>query len=288
MELNIQMESVLKIINNKFGVLSKQQKKLGEFFIKNYERAAFMTAARVAAETGVSEATVVRFASFLGYEGYPDFQKAIKEDAKSRMNSIKRMEIVSEKIKEDDVLKNVLKSDMAQIEKTIDRIDTVQFHEAIDKIVNAKNIYIVGMRSSATLAAFMGFYFNMMFENVRVISGNSAEGVIEKMIRIDDKDVVIGISFPRYSASVIKALDFAKKRGSKIISITDSVNSPIVKYSECNLLASSEMDSFADSLVAPMSVINALILAIGYKKKTELERVFSDIEEVLEQQEVYD
>ncbi len=288
MELNIQMESVLKIINDKFELLSKQQKKLGQFFITNYERAAFMTAAKVASETGVSEATVVRFASFLGYEGYPEFQKAIKEDAKSRMNSIKRMEIVSEKIKEEDVLKNVLKSDMAQIEKTIERIDTAQFHDAIDKIVNSKNIYIVGMRSSATLAAFMGFYFNMMFENVRVISGNSAEGVIEKMIRIDDKDVVIGISFPRYSASVIKALDFAKQRGSKIISITDSINSPIVKYSECNLLASSEMDSFADSLVAPMSIINALILAIGYKKKAELERVFSDIEEVLEQQEVYD
>ena len=187
-----------------------------------------------------------------------------------------------------DILKNVLKSDMMQIEKTLDFIDSKEFQKAIDFLVGAKTVYILALRSSAALANFMGFYFNMLFENVKVISGNSAEGITEKMIRIDDMDAVVGISFPRYSASVVGGLQFAKSKNANVIAITDNENSPIVKFADCCLYAKSEMDSFADSLVAPLSIINAIILAIGYKKKDELEQVFLDIEREIEQQEVYD
>ena len=279
---------VIEIIDSKWGVLSKQQKKLGNFFRENFERAGFMTAAKVAKETGVSEPTVVRFAAHLGFSGYQAFLKVMREDAKGKLNSIKRMQIVSEKFREEDILKNVLKSDMMQIEKTIDRIDYTEFQKAVDYLTKAKTIYVLGLRSSASLASFMGFYFNMLFENVKVISGDTAEGITEKMIRIGDADAVVGISFPRYSASVVRGLSFAKSRGADIIAITDSENSPIVKYASCSLFARSEMDSFADSLVAPLSIINAIILAIGYKKKTELSEVFEDLEREIEQQEVYD
>lgn len=280
--------NVTQIINEKWRDLSKQQKKLGNFFKENPEHAAFMTAARVAKETGVSEATVVRFAASLGFSGYQSFLKAMREETKGKLNSIKRMQIVSEKFRQEDILKNVLKADVVQIEKTLEFIDNKEFQKAIDYLIGAKTVYILALRSSAALANFMGFYFNMLFENVKVISGNSAEGITEKMIRISEKDVVVGISFPRYSASVVGALQFAKSKKANVIAITDNENSPIVKYSDCCLFAKSEMDSFADSLVAPMSIINAIILAIGYRKKDELEQVFLDIEHEIEQQEVYD
>ena len=247
-----------------------------------------MTAAKVAKETLVSEATVVRFAAFLGFSGYQAFLKAMREDAKGKLNSIKRMQIVSEKFGEDDILKNVLKSDMIQIEKTKEMVDLAEFRRAVDYLVEAKTVYIVGMRSSASLASFMGFYFNMLFENVKVVIGNSAESITEKMIRIKEGDTVLGISFPRYSSSAVKALGFAKERGANIICLTDNENSPIVKYASCSLYASSGMDSFADSLVAPLSIINAMILAVCYKKKTELGEIFEDLEREIEQQEVYD
>ena len=280
--------NVEQIIDEKWEGLSKQQKKLGSFFKENPERSAFMTAAKVAKEAGVSEATVVRFAAALGFSGYQAFLAAMREETKGKLNSIKRMEIVSEKVGQEDILKNVLKSDMMQIEKTLGLIDSKEFQKAIDYLVNAKTVYILALRSSAALANFMGFYFNMLFENVKVISGNSAEGITEKMIRINESDVVVGISFPRYSASVVRGVQFAKSKAANIIAITDNENSPIVKFSDCCLFAKSEMDSFADSLVAPLSIINAIILAIGYKKKEELEQVFLDIEHEIEQQEVYD
>lgn len=280
------MYEISEIIKGK--KLSRQQRKLSEFFSKNSERAAFMTAARVSKETGVSEATVVRFAAALGFSGYTDFQRALREEAKGKLNSVKRMEIVSEKIGGSDVLKNVLKSDMAQLEKTRELIDKSEFSRAVEALISAKNIYIVGMRSCAALASFVGFYFNMMFENVKIISGNSAESITEKMIRTGSGDVVFGISFPRYSASVVKAVSFAKERGATVVTLTDGKNSPVANFSDIILTASSEMESFADSLVAPMSIINALILAVGYKKKTELSKTFEELEEVLKQQEVYD
>lgn len=282
------MKGVIELIDEKWEFFSRQQKKLGTFFRENSERAAYMTASKVAKETCVSEATVVRFAAFLGFSGYQAFLKAMREDAKGRLNSIKRMQIVSEKFGEDDIVKNVLKSDMMQIEKTKEMLNLAEFHKAVDCLTRAKTVYIVGMRSSASLASFMGFYFNMLFENVKVVIGNSAESITEKMLRIGEGDAVVGISFPRYSASAVKALKFAKERGADIICITDNENSPIVKYASCSLYASCEMDSFADSLVAPLSIINAMILAICYKKKTELSRIFEDLEHEIEQQEVYD
>lgn len=280
------MYEITELIKGK--KLSRQQKKLADFFIQNSEKAAFMTAAKVSKETGVSEPTVVRFAAALGFSGYTVFQKALREEAKGKLNAVLRMEIVSEKIGDTDVLKNVLKSDMAQLEKTRELIDKDEFSKAVEALISAKNIYIVGMRSCAALASFAGFYFNMIFENVKVISGNSAESITEKMIRIGTGDVVLGISFPRYSASVVKAVSFAKERGATVVTLTDGKNSPVAKFSDMLLTASSEMESFADSLVAPMSIINALILAVGYKKKTELSKTFAELEEVLEQQEVYD
>lgn len=279
-----------KGILNKIRALNptKSQKKIADFIIGNEKHAAYMTAAKLASSVGVSEATVVRFAVSLGYDGYPEFQKALKTGTKKQLTATERMEIASEKISEKDIAKTVLKSDIEKLEKTIHELDYDNFNKATELILNAEHIYIAGVRSSAALASFAGFYLKLLFENTTVITGTGAEDITEQLFHAGRGDVVLGISFPRYSSGTVKALSFAERRGADIIALTDSIESPIVKHSSCTLLARSEMDSFADSLVAPMSILNALIFAVGYRMGSKTKETFDELENIWRDYEVYD
>ena len=254
-------------INESYGSLSKGQKILAAYITDNYDKAVFLTAARLGEVVGVSESTVVRFAMHLGYKGYPEFQKALEEMVRNKLNSIQRMEVTYGRISQSKILETVLQADMEKIKNTLDNLDENAFEIAVDTILSARKIYIVGIRSCAPLASFMAFYFNLMFDNVILLQTNSSSELFEQMVRINKEDVIIGISFPRYSMRTLKAMEFANNRNAKVITLTDSVHSPMNLYSSCNLIARSDMASIVDSLVAPLSVINALIVALCMKKQ---------------------
>jgi len=239
-------------INESYSKLSKGQKLLATYITDNYDKAVFLTAAKLGEVVGVSESTVVRFAMHLGYRGYPEFQSALEELVRNKLNSIQRMEVTYGRISQSKILESVLKSDAEKINSTLEKI------------------YIIGIRSCAPLASFMAFYFTLMFENVRLIQTSSSSEIFEQMVRIGKEDVIIGISFPRYSMRTLKAMEFANNRSAKVITLTDSVHSPMNLYSSCNLIADSDMASIVDSLVAPLSVINALIVALCMKKQRDV------------------
>ena len=260
---------LLSKINEKYARLSKGQKLLAEYIAENYDKAVFLTAAKLGKTVGVSESTVVRFATQLGYDGYPGFQKALEELVRNKLNSIQRMEVAYGRIAQSEILETVLQSDIEKIKLTLAGIEQGAFDLAVDTMLNAKRIYIVGIRSCAPLASFLGFYLNLIFDNVTLVNTNSASEIFEQLIRINEEDVIIGISFPRYSMRTLKALEFASNRKAKVITLTDSVHSPMNLYSSCNLIARSDMASIVDSLVAPLSVVNALVVALCMKKQTE-------------------
>ena len=266
---------------------SKGQRKIADYILSHEKQAFSMTAAELAKAAAVSEATVVRFAYNLGFDGYHQFQKNLADQAKNSLTAVERMELVSVKGK-GDAIKTVLKSDMAKIEHTMSQIDYDSFNIAVQALLNAKNIYIAGVRSSAALVTFADFYFNLLFENCHGITGYGGEDITQKLFHAGEKDVVLGISFPRYSSGMVKAMEFAKKKGAFVISLTDSKHSPIVQHSSCVLLADSDMDSFTDSLVAPMSVLNALIFAVGYSMKDKTKQIFDELENIWKDYEVYD
>lgn len=268
--------------------LSKSQQKIADFITENEKTVFTMTAAQLAKATGVSEATVVRFASILGFDGYHQFQKALAAEARNQLTAFERMELLSKTGEGADVIKKVLKSDMEKIERTMSALDYDSFDRAVKALLSAKNIYIAGVRSSAALVKFCGFYFELLFDNCHAITGSAGEDIIQQLFHAGKGDVVIGISFPRYSAGMVKAMEFAKNRGAFIISVTDSPMSPIVPHSSCVLLAESSMDSFADSLVAPMSILNALIFSIGYSMKNKTKEIFDELENIWKDYEVYD
>lgn len=278
---------IISQIREKTDGLSKRQKLIAGYILKNFDKAAFMTAASLGSEIGVSESTVVRFAYELGFDGYQKFQKSLREFTIKKSTAIQRMEIASRRIDEDNILNSVLKADIANIIQTMEEIDKEQFEKAVEAVVQAKNIYIMGVRSAAPLAAFAGFYFNLIFENTFIIRSNAAEDILERLLHVKKGDVVIGMSFPRYSRSTKSALEYAAKQGATVISITDNINSPVVKCSDYYLIARSDMDSFADSLVAPVSVINAFIVALGMKKKNEVKGIFEKLENIWDEYEVY-
>lgn len=257
-------------INRHIDIMSKGQKKLAGFILANYDRAVFMTAAKMGKTVGVSESTVVRFATLLEYKGYPEFQKAMESLVQEKLNSIERIEVASGKMSRQEVLETVLKADAERIKLTLDNIDRKAFETAVDWLLDARRIYVVGVRSCTALADFLGFYLNIIFDNVKVISTNNFSEMFEQMIRINKKDCIIGISFPRYSMRTLKAMEFANDRNARVIAITDSKNSPLGLYSSCNLLARSDMASIVDSLVAPLSVINALIVSLCIKRQDEV------------------
>lgn len=274
-------------IEEKYRDLSKGQKRVAEYVLDNYDKAVFLTAARLGEVVGVSESTVVRFATQLGYKGYPEFQKALEELVRNRLNSIQRMKVTYGRISQSQILETVLQSDIEKIKQTLNGIDHLAFNQAIDTILNARKIYVLGIRSCAPLAAFMSFYLNLLCDNVIAVNTNSSSEIFEQLIRIGEEDVIIGISFPRYSQRTLKALEFARKRKAKIITLTDSVHSPINIYSSCNLIARSDMASIVDSLVAPLSVVNALIVALCMKKQEEVIGTLETLEQIWGEYQVY-
>ena len=288
-ERNIEanMNELIGRIEAKYEKMSKGQKRLAEYVKENYDKAVFLTAAKMGQVVGVSESTVVRFATHLGYKGYPEFQKALEEMVRNKLNSIQRMEVTYGRISQSHILETVLQSDQEKIKDTLEHIDEHAFELAVDTIIKAKHIYIVGIRSCAPLAAFMAFYFNLMFENVTLLQTNNSSELFEQMVRISKDDVIIGISFPRYSMRTLKALEFASNRKAKVITLTDSVHSPMNLYSSCNLLARSDMVSIVDSLVAPLSVINALVVALCMKSPEQVRKNLEQLENAWNNYQVY-
>ena len=279
---------LLNRINSSYSSMSKGQKLLATYITDNYDKAVFLTAAKLGTTVGVSESTVVRFATHLGYKGYPEFQKALEELVRNKLNSVQRMEVTYGRISQSKILETVLTSDADKIKTTMEKIDHNAFELAVNTILNAKNIYIEGIRSCAPLASFLGFYLTLMFDHVQLLTTNSSSELFEQMVRIDKEDVIIGISFPRYSMRTLKALEFANNRNAKVITITDSVHSPMNLYSSCNLIADSDMASIVDSLVAPLSVINALIVALCMKKQKEVATTLTTLEEIWDEYQVYE
>lgn len=268
--------------------LSKGQRLIANYIIEHYEKAIFLTAAKLGCIVGVSESTVVRFANELGYDGYPKFQEALEELVKSKLTAMQRLEVTTDRIDTKHVLKSVLQMDEEKLRSTREIIDEEAFEGAINRMMGAKNIYILGVRSCAGLAAFLGFYLNIIFDNIKVVNTNSTSEMFEAIHHVGDQDVVIGISFPRYSKRVIKCLEFAKSRNAGVVAITDSYVSPIGGYADEVLVGNSEMISFVDSLVAPMSIINAIIVAISLRKKDELATSLENLEDIWTEYEVYD
>ena len=283
-----QQNDLIKRIKSHYNQLSKGQKLLADYITNHYEKAVFLTAAKLGTIVGVSESTVVRFANELGYDGYPKLQRALEELVKNKLTSIQRVNVTSDRIDKDQILKHVLHADMEKIKISLEELDNNQFNKAIDYILEAKTIYIVGVRSSASLASFLGFYFNLMFDNVKLIHTNSVSEMFEQIHRISDEDVMIGISFPRYSKRTLKAMEYAKSRKSKVITITDSPISPMVQFSDVSLVARSEMVSFVDSLVAPLSLINAIIVALSMRKKDTIVESLERLENIWNEYQVYE
>lgn len=277
---------VIRKINEKYDKLSKGQKKLADYIVKNYDKAAFLTAAKLGTLVGVSESTVVRFAMNLGYQGYTDFQKALEEMVRNKLNSIQRMEVAYGRISQSEILSTVLQSDAEKIKLTLENIDEMAFETAIEILMNARHIYVLGIRSCMPLANFLSFYLNMLFDNVHLIQTSSASEIFEQMIRIGEEDAIIGISFPRYSMRTLKAMEFANNRNAKVVTLTDSIHSPMNLYSSCNLIARSDMASIVDSLVAPLSVINALVVALCMKKQKEVVNTLETLEEIWDEYQV--
>ncbi|HIU77396.1 MAG TPA: MurR/RpiR family transcriptional regulator [Candidatus Pelethocola excrementipullorum] len=282
-----QPDNLLNRLNQQYNSLSKGQKRLADFISDHYDKAVFMTAAKLGAEVGVSESTTVRFATQLGYAGFPEFHRALEELVRNRLNSIQRMEVTYGRVPQEKILDNVLQSDIEKIKLTLEQTDRETFNLAVDTILHAKTIYVVGIRSCAPLAQFLGFYLNLIFEDVRLLHTSSSSELFEQMIRISEEDVIIGISFPRYSMRTLKAMEFANNRNAKVITLTDSIHSPMNLYSSCNLLARSDMASIVDSLVAPLSVINALVVALCMKKQNDVMHTLETMEEIWDEYQVY-
>ena len=274
-------------IDAKMSTFSKGQKLIAEFIEQHYDRAAFLTASKLGELVGVSESTVVRFATELGYGGYPELQKAMQEMIKDKLTSVQRIDVTAAKIGEGSVLDMVLSQDILKIRRTLEETSREDFDRAVESVINAENIYIFGVRSSSSLAGFLGYYFDLILGNVHIVTDSSRSGMYEALLRISDKDAIIGISFPRYSRTAAEAMTFAKSRGAATIAITDSLLSPLAQSAESVLIARSEMASVVDSLVAPLSLINALIVATVIKKKDDVKETFSVLENVWNEQGVY-
>ena len=279
---------ILAVIQENMHTFSKGQKKIAAFILESYDKAAFMTASRLGKKVGVSESTVVRFAAELGYEGYPEMQRSLQKMIRNRLTSVQRIEVTNDRLGDQDLLSMVLQSDIEKIRQTLEAVDRDSFERAVDAIVSAKKIYIMGVRSSAALVTFLSFYFNLIFDNVIEVSSNTASEVLERLMRVGEGDVVIGVSFPRYSSHTVQAMNFARDRGATTIAITDSDASPLAAISHYTLKARSDMASFVDSLVAPLSLVNALLVAVSRKKNDDLAHTFQNLEQIWEEYGVYE
>lgn len=281
-------KDVLSAIEKQYSKFSKGQRRIAKYLEESFDKAAFMTAAKLGKTVGVSESTVVRFASELGYDGYPGMRKSLQEMIRTRSTSVQRIKVTKDIMGTKDVLDTVLHWDMEKIRETLEETNREEFNAAVKAISKARRIYILGSRSSKALSIFMGFYLNLLFDGVRVVDDASISEIIEQLLRLNSEDVVIGISFPRYSTRTIKTLKFANDRNATVIGITDNADSPIAKASGIKLLAKSDMVSFLDSLVAPLSLINALIVALGAETGDKLSGTFNDLEKIWSDYEVYE
>ena len=279
---------ILSIIQERMPTLSKGQRRVAQFILDAYDKAAFMTASRLGETVQVSESTVVRFAAELGCGGYPNMQRALQEMVRSKLTSIQRIEVANDRLSGQDVLSTVMQADMELIRATLTEVDRERFSRAVDAILAARHIYILGLRSSAALADFLGFYFQMIFDNVQVVHTSSSGEIFEQLLRVGPEDVVIGLSFPRYSSRTVQALRFARDRGAGVVALTDSETSPLAETATELLLAQSDMASFVDSLVAPLSLVNALIVAVGRRRNEDVEQTFAGLERIWSEYEVYE
>ncbi|MBO5416323.1 MAG: MurR/RpiR family transcriptional regulator [Clostridia bacterium] len=280
--------NILKEIETRMSSFSKGQKLIANYILEHYDKAAYMTAAKLGSLVNVSESTVVRFAIELGFDGYPEFQQALQEIVRTRLTSFQRMEVTNDRIGDGEILSKVLLADAEKIKHTLDAINREDFDSAVEKIVKAKKIYIMGVRSSASLAGFLNYNLRMIFDNVKFVETTSGSEMFEEIMGMTSEDVMIAISFPRYSKRIINAVDYAKHVGADVIAITDSNMAPIAHQANCLLIAQSDMASFVDSLVAPLSIINAIIVAVSRKKKDELAIRLRRLEEIWDEYDVYD
>lgn len=280
-------QDIISLIDEKYIHMSKSHRKIAAFIKEHYDQAVFMTAAKIGNVLEISESTVVRFASGLGFDGYPDFQKQLAAWVKDKLNAVSKMGVKYGQSSQSELLTTVLRGDMEKINDTIEQVDSNAFETAVDSIIEAKTVYIVGIRSCEPLADFLCFYLNMIRGNVVLLRTTSVSEMFEQMIRIDEKDTLIGISFPRYSMRTLKAMEFANDRNARVIAITDSPHSPMNLYSSCNLFARSDMVSIVDSLVAPLSLINALVVALCLKRPQAVKENLEMLEETWNNYQVY-
>lgn len=278
-----------ELINNiktQYRKLSKGQKLIAKYILENYDKVAFMTAGKLSEVVGVSESTVVRFANALGFSGYPKLQDALEELVKNKLTSVQRVDLINENKSDSEILKDVLKSDIKNIKETLENIDEKAFEEAVEKIINAKKVYILGMRSSYTIAQYLGFYLDRVIDNVQIIRTDMGD-TFEQIVRIDKEDVLIAISFPRYSTKAYQTSSYAKEKGAHLISITDSMYAPVATVADNILLVKNNTVSFVDSLVPALSVVNSLVVSISAKRKNQIKSHFEDLEKIWETYSVY-
>ena len=279
--------NLIHTISSMMPQFSKGQKLIAHYIIEHYDKAAFMTAAKLGQAVQVSESTVVRFAFELGFDGYPQLQRALQELIRNRLTSVQRMELTGEQFSKGDLVERVLTMDVDRIRHTMEEVDSAEFDRVVKALDDAKTIYIMGVRSSFPLASFLDFYFNHIFDHVHLITSASMNDVFEQMFRIGAQDVFIGISFPRYSNTTVSAMRFAVERGATTIAFTDSAMSPIAEPAALHLYARSDMTSFVDSLVAPLSLLNALITAAGMSRHNEVSETFEELEQIWGRYDVY-
>lgn len=279
---------ILSILQSRVPTFSKGQRLIAKYIMEYYDKAAFMTANRLGKTVGVSESTVVRFAVELGYEGYPQMQKAMQEMVLNRLTSVQRIEVANDRIGDQDVVSMVLQSDIDKLRQTGETVDRQAFQNAVDAILQAKRVYIMGVRSAAPLANFLGYYLNYMFNNVHIITTSGISEMFEKIVGVNSEDVVIALSFPRYSTSTVNGAQYCRSTGATVIGLTDTELSPLGQNADYVLVAKSDMVSLVDSLVAPLSVINALVVAIAAQKEQELANRFNSLERIWDQYNVYE
>lgn len=281
-------QDIITVLQERLADFSKGQKRIARFILESYDRAAFMTANRLGKAVGVSESTVVRFAVELGFDGYPSMQKAMQEMVVNRLTSVQRIEVAHDRIGDQDILSMVLQADMEKLRQTGETVDREEFRAAVNAILNAKHVYLLGVRSAASLANFLGYYLNYMFPNVHVVTASGASEMFEQIVGVGPEDAVVAFSFPRYSATTAKGAQYCRSTGATVVGITDNRLSPLGQNSDFVLLAKSDMVSLVDSLVAPLSVVNALIVALAAKREKELAKTFNDLEYIWEEYNVYE
>lgn len=281
-------KDVLHTIQENMGAFSKGQKRIAAYILSDYDKAAFMTAGKLGKLVNVSESTVVRFAAMLGYSGYPAMQKAMQEMVRGKLTSIQRIQASNDRLFSSDVVTSVLQQDMNTIRLAVEEMNRSAFTSVVDKLMAARHIYILGVRSSSFLAGYLHFYLHLIFDNVSLVTSNSAGDILESILRIGPGDLLVGISFPRYSQSTVKGVRFAHDRGADVVAVTDSAMSPLYPMASAVLLARSEMISFVDSLVAPFSLLNAIIVAAGHRKDADIAQIFNRLEGIWDEYGVFD